>query len=54
MTRAELLQRMSASEFAHWMALYDLERRERERAERDAQDKAKARDMARNLARIGG
>lgn len=54
MTRAELLQRMSASEFAYWLALYNLEYQERERAQRDAEDKAKARQMARNLSRMGG
>lgn len=42
---------MSASEFAHWLALYQLEHDERERAERDAADKAKARQMARGMSR---
>ncbi len=49
MTRAELLDRMSASEFAHWVALYQREHREREKAQRDAEDKAKAQRLSRSL-----
>jgi hypothetical protein len=44
---------MSASEFAYWLALYDIERREREKAQRDAEDKARARQMASNLRQLG-
>lgn len=51
MTRSELLQRMSASEFAYWLALYQIEHRERERAQRDAEDKSRARQMSRRLPR---
>lgn len=47
MTRAELTERMSGSEFAHWIALYTIEEHERERAQRQAENKAKARRMSR-------
>jgi hypothetical protein len=49
MTRAELLRRMSASEFAHWAAFYNLEAYERKRAQQQAEDRAKARSMVRGL-----
>ena len=49
MTRAELLLRMSGSEFAHWMALYQLEHREQQRAQQHAEDRAKAERMARSM-----
>jgi len=53
MTRAELLRRMSASEFIHWCALYRIEAQERERAQRDAEDKAHAQRLARSMSRFG-
>jgi len=46
MTRAELLRRMSAAEFAHWIAFYQIEAQERERSQQQAEDKARARAMA--------
>ena len=39
MTRKKLLRELDTNEYAAWVALYDLEQEERERAER----KAKAR-----------
>lgn len=49
MTRAELCERISGAEFAYWMALYDLEAQERRRAQQDAEDKARARSLARSF-----
>jgi hypothetical protein len=49
MTRAELLQRMSASEFSYWVALYQVEQHERERAQQDAENKARAQRLARSM-----
>jgi len=37
---------MSASEFAHWIAFYQIEANERERAQQQAEDKARARALA--------
>jgi len=42
---------MSASEFASWVALYQIEADERERAQQQAEDKARAQRMARSLRR---
>lgn len=47
MTRAELLRRMSAREFAYWVAFYRLEQREQEQARQKAEDRAKAQRMSR-------
>lgn len=52
MTHAELLNRMSASEFAYWLALVGIEHQEREKAQRDAEDKARARQMSRSLSSL--
>jgi hypothetical protein len=49
MTRAELLSRMSSSEFAYWIAFYNIEAHERELAHQDAENKARARQMASRL-----
>ena len=46
MTHEDLLRRMSGREFARWMALYRMEHAERQRAERDARGKSRARAMA--------
>jgi hypothetical protein len=43
---------MSASEFAYWMALYELEYRERETAQKDAEAKVRAQRMAQGLRRF--
>jgi hypothetical protein len=50
MTRSELLRRMSVRELVDWMAYYTLENADRERAQQDAEDRAKAQQMARSLA----
>ncbi len=49
MTRAELLTRMSAGEFAYWMAFYEREQREQERARQRAEDRAHAQQLSRRL-----
>lgn len=46
MTRAELTARMSGSEFAYWIALMNIEARERDKAQRGAQNKARAQQLA--------
>ena len=46
MTRAELLERMSAQEFAQWVAFLQLEAREREQAQRRAKNRANARNLS--------
>ena len=46
MTHQQLVRTMSGEEFAHWIALYRIENAEREKAERDARGKARARQMA--------
>lgn len=46
MTREDLLRRMSSHEFAQWMALYRIEHAERQKAERDARGKSRARAVA--------
>jgi len=43
MTHTHLVHSMSGDEFAHWVAFYNIEARERAKAERDARNKAKAR-----------
>lgn len=47
MTRAELVERLSASEFAHWIAFFQLEAYERERASKRAKNRAVAQRMSR-------
>ena len=47
MTHANLVRSMSGSEFAHWIALYQIEHRERERAQKRSEAKARARRMSR-------
>lgn len=49
MTRGELARRMSAREFAYWMAYYRREQRERADAEADAKGKAEAMRLSRQL-----
>jgi len=51
MTRAELVARMSGSEFAHWVAYFILERRDEERAMRQARNRQQALDMSRKLSK---
>lgn len=46
MTHEELLRRMSGVEFAYWMALYREEHYEREKAQKQAAGRARARQMA--------
>ena len=46
MTRAELQGRMSGSEFAGWIAYYNLEARDRERAEKRSRARSRARNMS--------
>jgi hypothetical protein len=43
------MERMSASEFTHWLALYNIEYQEREKARRDAEDKSRAQRLSRTL-----
>lgn len=47
MTRAELLTRMSGAEFAYWVAYHILERRDEERAQRQARNRQQATRMSR-------
>lgn len=47
MTRAELLDKMSALEFIYWCAFLALEAREQEQAQRRAQRQRKAMSMSR-------
>lgn len=54
MTRKRLAREMPPREFPVWMALYNVEARERERAQQDADDKAKAASMSRNLSALHG
>lgn len=50
MTWGRLITDMSTREFTHWMAFYNLENRERKRAQEDAEDKANAQRVARRMA----
>jgi hypothetical protein len=52
MTRAELLLRMSASEFAYWIGYYQREQREQAEAQERAKDKAEAQRMSQRMAGI--
>jgi hypothetical protein len=49
MTHAELQQRMSASEFAHWIAYHRRRQRAEERARQKAEDQAKAARLSRGM-----
>ena len=51
MTHEELLLRMSAREFAFWIALYRIEDRERRRNQQKAEDQTKAMQMSRSMRR---
>jgi hypothetical protein len=51
MTRAELVTRMSGSEFAHWVAYHILERRDEERAMRQARNKQQAQRLSKQVNR---
>jgi hypothetical protein len=50
MTWGRLITEMSTRELIYWMALYRIERREQDRAQEDARDRADAQRMARRLA----
>lgn len=50
MTRAELLRRMSVRELVEWIAFFKIEQEETQRAREDAEDRAKAQQMARSMA----
>ena len=52
MTRAELNLRLSASEFAHWIAFYQLEQHEQEQARQRAQDRANAQRLSRDMRTV--
>lgn len=49
-TRADLLKTMSTREFIGWIAFFRLEQEDQQRSMEDAQDRAKAQQMARRLA----
>lgn len=49
-TRAELLRTMSTREFIGWIAFYTLEQQDQQRAAEDAEDRAKAKQIARQMA----
>lgn len=49
MTRKRLVREMPPREIPYWMALYNVEAREREQAEQRAEDKAKAAQLARGM-----
>lgn len=53
MTRSELLLRMSSHEFAGWIAFYNREQREQERAQQIAEDKARAKQLSKTLRGLG-
>jgi hypothetical protein len=51
MTRAELITRMSGSEFAYWVAYHILERRDEERALRRQRNNQYAMELSRQANR---
>jgi hypothetical protein len=53
MTRRRLVREMPSRELPYWMALYNIEVREREQAEQRAADKAKAERLARGMRAAG-
>lgn len=50
MTHAELMSRMSTTEYIHWLAFFKLEQEDHDRAMQAAQDKADAQNAMRKLA----
>lgn len=50
MTRAELLERVSTSEFIEWIAFFTVENQDQERAIQRSQDQAQAKQAARRMA----
>lgn len=50
MTRSELLKRMSMREFVDWIAYFKIENEDQRRAQEDAEDRARASQMARSMA----
>jgi hypothetical protein len=53
MTHGELRERITGKEFVHWVALFNIERREQERAQRRAQNRSRALRMS-HAANAGG
>ena len=51
MTWSELLRRVPVSEFIYWIAFFTLEEYDRQRSIENAQDRAEAMEMARQMAR---
>lgn len=49
MTRAELIHRMSTRELVEWMAFFQLEQDDQQRAQERAEDRATARQIARGM-----
>lgn len=50
MTRAELVRRMSVRELVEWIAFFRLEQEDAQRAREDADDRARAQQLARQMA----
>lgn len=51
MTRGELRERMTGNEFAYWIAFVGLEAKEQERAQKSAQNRAKAAQLSKSMNR---
>ena len=49
-TRAELLRTMSTQELIEWCAYFTLEQEDQKRARDDAEDKARAQQIARQMS----
>lgn len=50
MTRRELLSQMSIGEFIDWIAFFRLEQQDQEKARQDAEDRAQAQRVARQMS----
>mgnify|MGYP003581117805 CR=1 FL=1 len=50
MTRAELLRTMSTREYIKWIAFFQLEQEDQQRAMEDAQDRARAQQLAHQMS----
>lgn len=50
MSRRQLLRDMSTTEFIGWIAFFKLEQEDQKRAQEDAEDRAKAQRIARQMA----
>ena len=50
MTRAELTERVSMREFIDWIAYFTIEQEDQRRSTEEAQDRARAQQMARQMA----